>query len=81
MRARLDPAGFRGYGCAICGVVIPESDTTQIPISITAGGRSFRYWAHRECFRGCLTVRLQPTVDKIPPVDPDEITPSRAHPQ
>ena len=74
---RLDESGFRGHGCAVCGLTIPVSEATQIPITITAGGRYFRYWTHRECFRACLNARLRASVENIPSVGPEEIFPSR----
>ena len=76
-RAYLDPRGFKGHSCAFCGTVIPISESSQIPMSISTGGKVARYWAHRECFRERLIPDLQPTVERILPASTDDIFPAR----
>jgi len=68
---------FKGYDCAFCGVTIAPSDTTPLPLSILAGGRTFRLWMHR----ACLAERVQPLtrrmLEKIPAASPDELNATR----
>ena len=73
----LDSDNFKGYGCAFCGVTIPPADITQLPISILAGGRTFRFWVHRTC----LAVQVQPLtrlmLEKVPLASLDELRATR----
>jgi len=79
-RARIDlfdSEGFKGYDCAFGGVTISPSDREHLPISILAGGRTFRFWVHRTC----LAERVQPLtrlmLERIPLATMDELSAPR----